>query len=332
MCGKSKQQLTTTATAAAVKAAFKVGDKVRVARKVAAKEAGWDNSWVSSMNDAVNDGREYTVKGVDSRSGIYFKERDYGWPASALELVVEQPVPQEAPKAPKRATAVATEDGVTLHLTMAEAETLNRVLYRISGSEKNSPRKYAERVIVALGAAGVRYDPAHYALKEPTPHTLTFLDYPPKAPKVPPKAPEVKPVEAVKSVATKFQVGDRVKVVDAAPYATLKAGDTGTIVLERKGSAGDWEFNVAVDEHRPGMIGTYGLSSKNLELVSQEPRKARVGDIVEFLREYAGAYPKGYQFVVTDTVHGGATLIGRSATGCQINVTRSNTSVYKVAA
>jgi hypothetical protein len=309
MCGKSKQQLTTTATAAAVKAAFKDGARVKYVGSYSPHLTRDTGTVVADSKT-----RETNVRvNWDSYGSIF------GVYPSNLELVVE---PQEAPKVPKRATAVATEDGVTLHLTTAEAEALMIVAGRTGGSISNSPNKYVSRIWEAFEAAGVAWEPEHYVLENSKP--LIFKDYPAKAPKVTPKAPkapEVKPVEAVKPVATKFQVGDRVKVVDAALYTTLKVGDTGTIALERKGSAGDWEFNVSVDEDRPGMIGTYGLSSKNLELVSkvkpaevapEAPRTIQVGDRVKVVSSLA-AFREGETAQVVGKSCSGLTL---ESTGC----------------
>lgn len=68
---------------------FKVGDKVKVV-KIVTSESGWNNSWTGCMGESVNNGKIYTVKRVNDQ-GVYFYERNMGFPPGSLSHVVEVP-------------------------------------------------------------------------------------------------------------------------------------------------------------------------------------------------------------------------------------------------
>jgi len=79
---------------------IKPGDRLRVVMKAADYERGWDNTWPARMDDYV--GRTMTVKRVNSKRGVYFKESGiYAFPAFVLEVVArakEQSLPSQINK------------------------------------------------------------------------------------------------------------------------------------------------------------------------------------------------------------------------------------------
>ncbi len=71
---------------------------------------------------------------------------------------------------------------------------------------------------------------------------------------------------------TRFQVGDRVEITqDKADYASVMAGDTGTItsIYQISATKGDTTYKVEVDSPRMPWINDWGISERNLKLLSR---------------------------------------------------------------
>jgi len=203
------------------------------------------------------------------------------------------------------------QTGVSLELSMAEAETLRVILQHVGGDPKNSPRKYADRLRRALSAAGVVLDKGHYVVSNW--EGIMFADYP-KATK---KAPEEKPVEAAPAPQEprKFQKGDKVRVVSVeAGYLYFSKGDVGIVVGHAPSG------NPQVNFNQPENANVYGdglwwageiNGNSTLELVTEDTKRVpKVGDTIRFLDNYASVFKAGQTGKVEKVLDNGETLYG----------------------